>query len=178
MIKFSRKTKIQLFLTTDIFSCWDAHSGIVNTNVEGHHLAIVRLISNRIQQSTSDLWTVCVVLYGASSRSLRQLAVFCLSHKPPPWRRQEGPGGGEQTGAPSVPEDTKGRPSRRCVPGNSTHAGRAHSSRARGADGGPEGGAGRRAQSAESRLAETLCLLADAVPRQREVGCGSKPPAL
>lgn len=37
---------------------------------------------------------------------------------------------------------TKGRPSRRCVPGNSTHARRAHFSRRRGAVGGPPGGRG------------------------------------
>lgn len=75
-----------------------------------------------------------------------------------------------QTGAPSVWEYTKGRPSRRRVPGNSTHAGRARSPRPRGAVGSPASGA-RKSPRVSSR--RTLGLLSPRRgPGKREAGSG------
>lgn len=75
-----------------------------------------------------------------------------------------------QTGAPSVWEYTKGRPSRRRVPGNSTHAGRAHFPRPRGVVGSPASGA-RKPPRVSSR--STLGLLSlGRGPGKREAGSG------
>lgn len=77
-----------------------------------------------------------------------------------------------QTGAPSVWEYTKGRPSRRRrVPGNSTHAGRAHFPRPRGVVGSPASGA-RKSPRVSSRRNPRPALSSRRGPGKREAGSG------
>lgn len=77
-----------------------------------------------------------------------------------------------QTGAPSVWEYTKGRPSRRRrVPGNSTHAGRAHFPRPRGVVGSPASGA-RKTPRVSSRRNPRPALSSRRGPGKREAGSG------
>lgn len=79
-MKIFKEKTFQHSLASDVSLCRSAQ---LEWQVEQHCLGIAIILpwcvsctSNRSQQFTVDLWTVCVGQHRASSCSLRQLALF------------------------------------------------------------------------------------------------------